>query len=237
MKIDKVTYEVDLSDGDKRPIYVWEAPVRVWHWLMVVTMFTMIVTGYLIGRPLDANLGNTWATFQFADIRMIHFIAGICFTGLFVYRIFWAFMGNRYAHQIFLPPFWSFKFLTGIWDQALYYLFIKKTSPEYAAHNPLAATAMFGFFVLGSFCIIITGLALYGQPYGAGSGWDIMTGWVFALFGDNAQAVRTFHHALMYVFTLFMVAHFYMAAREDIMGGATEMSAITNGLRMFKHAK
>ena len=47
MKIDKVTYEVDLSDGDKRPIYVWEAPVRVWHWLMVVTMFTMIVTGYL----------------------------------------------------------------------------------------------------------------------------------------------------------------------------------------------
>jgi len=96
---------------------------------------------------------------------------------------------------------------------------------------------MFGFFVLGSFCIIITGLALYGQPYGAGSGWDIMTGWVFALFGDNAQAVRTFHHALMYVFTLFMVAHFYMAAREDIMGGATELSAITNGLRMFKHAK
>ena len=171
MKIDKVTYEVDLSDGDKHPIYVWEAPVRVWHWLMVVTMFTMIVTGYLIGRPLDANLGNTWATFQFADIRMIHFIAGICFTGLFVYRIFWAFMGNRYAHQIFLPPFWSFKFLKGIWDQALYYLFIKKTSPEYAAHNPLAATAMFGFFVLGSFCIIITGLALYGQPYGAGSGW------------------------------------------------------------------
>ena len=64
-----------------------------------------------------------------------------------------------------------------------------------------------------------------------------MTGWVFALFGDNAQAVRTFHHALMYVFTLFMVAHFYMAAREDIMGGATELSAITNGLRMFKHAK
>ena len=111
MKIDKVTYEVDLSDGDKRPIYVWEAPVRVWHWLMVITMFTMIVTGYLIGRPLEANLGNTWATFQFADIRMIHFIAGICFTGLFVYRIFWAFMGNRYAHQIFLPPFWSFKFL------------------------------------------------------------------------------------------------------------------------------
>ena len=58
MKIDKVTYEVDLSDGDKRPIYVWEAPVRVWHWLMVVTMFTMIVTGYLIGRSSGCQSGK-----------------------------------------------------------------------------------------------------------------------------------------------------------------------------------
>ncbi len=237
MKIDKTTYEVDMSDGDHRPIYVWEGPVRVWHWLMVVTMVVMIVTGYLIGRPLTSNLGNTWSTYQFGYIRMLHFIAGFCFTGLFVYRIFWAFMGNRYARQIFCPPLWSPKFIIGIWNQALYYLFFKKSCPEYAAHNPLAATAMFFFFVLGSVGIIVTGLALYGQAYGAGTGWAVVTGWVNYLFGGSLQSVRTVHHALMYIFTLFMVAHLYMASREDIMGGATEMSAITNGLRMFKHAK
>ncbi|MCG5031424.1 Ni/Fe-hydrogenase, b-type cytochrome subunit [Mesosutterella sp. OilRF-GAM-744-9] len=236
MKIDNTTYEVDLSDGKCQPIYVWEAPVRVWHWLMVVTMVTMIVTGYLIGRPLSSNMADTWQTYQFGYIRMLHFIAAFAFTGLFIYRIFWAFMGNRYARQIFLPPLWSWKFIKGIVNQALYYLFIKKSAPEYAAHNPLAAIAMFAFFVLGSFGIIITGFALYGQAFGAGTGWETLTGWVIPLFGDS-QAVRTTHHALMYVFCLFMVAHLYMASREDIMGGATEMSAITNGLRMFKHAK
>ena len=33
MKIDPVTYEVDMSAGT-HPLYVWEAPVRVWHWAM-----------------------------------------------------------------------------------------------------------------------------------------------------------------------------------------------------------
>ena len=64
MKIDPVTFEVDASGGT-RPVYVWEAPVRVWHWLMAVAMFAMIITGYLIGRPLVSNLGDTWITYDF----------------------------------------------------------------------------------------------------------------------------------------------------------------------------
>ena len=47
MKIDPVTYEVDVSAGT-HPLYVWEAPVRFWHWAMVVCMAVMIVTGFLI---------------------------------------------------------------------------------------------------------------------------------------------------------------------------------------------
>ena len=43
MKIDPVTFEVDARGGT-RPVYVWEAPVRVWHWLMAVAMFAMIIT-------------------------------------------------------------------------------------------------------------------------------------------------------------------------------------------------
>ena len=33
MKIDPVTYEVDVAAGTQ-PLYVWEAPVRIWHWIM-----------------------------------------------------------------------------------------------------------------------------------------------------------------------------------------------------------
>ena len=111
---------------------------------------------------------------------------------------------------------------------------MKKTSPEYAGHNPLAQLAMFGFYVLGSIGIIITGLALYAQAWGWGESWMAWFGWVFPLFGD-VQAVRTIHHALMYVLIIFTIAHMYMSFREDIMGGATTLSSMTTGLRMFKH--
>ena len=84
MKIDPVTFEVDASGGT-RPVYVWEAPVRVWHWLMAVAMFAMIITGYLIGRPLVSNLGDTWITYDFGYVRMVHFAAGLFFTALFIY--------------------------------------------------------------------------------------------------------------------------------------------------------
>ena len=39
----------------------------------------------------------------------------------------------------------------------------------------------------------------------------------------------------MYIFILFSIAHIYMSFREDIMGGATTISSMTSGLRMFKH--
>ncbi len=232
MKIDPVTYEVDTSQGT-HPLYVWEAPVRVWHWAMAACMFVMIATGFLIGSPLVSNLGPTWDTYDFANIRLFHFAAGIIFTGLMVYRLYWAVVGNKYARQIFLPPFWSFKWWKGVIVQVMYYLFMRKSSPEYAGHNPLAQAAMFAFFFLGSVVIIITGLALYAQAWGWDTGWMSWFGWVFSLFGD-AQSVRTVHHAAMYVLIIFSMAHLYMSFREDVMGGATTLSSMTTGLRMFK---
>lgn len=140
MKIDPVTYEVDMSAGT-HPLYVWEAPVRVWHWAMMVCMFVMIVTGFLIGAPLVSNLGDTWATYDFAYIRFAHFAAGIIYTVLFIYRLYWAVVGNKYSRQIFIPPLWSWKWWKGVFGQVAYYLFMKKTSAEYAGHNPLAQLA------------------------------------------------------------------------------------------------
>lgn len=93
MKIDPVTYEVDVSAGT-HPLYVWEAPVRIWHWAMAVCMAVMIITGFLIGAPLVANLGDTWATYDFAYIRLAHFAAGMIFTVIFIWRLYWGIVGK-----------------------------------------------------------------------------------------------------------------------------------------------
>jgi Ni/Fe-hydrogenase 1 B-type cytochrome subunit len=141
MKIDPITFEVDPSGGTN-PIYVWEAPVRVWHWLMAVAMFVMIITGFLIGMPMHSNHAPTWITYDFGYIRLVHFAAGLFFTALFIYRLYWVIVGNRYARMIFLPPLWSFKWWKGVFTQIAYYLFMRKSAPEYAGHNPLAQLAV-----------------------------------------------------------------------------------------------
>ena len=36
----------------KLPAYVWEVPVRIWHWVMALCLVVLWTTGYLIGSPL-----------------------------------------------------------------------------------------------------------------------------------------------------------------------------------------
>mgnify|MGYP006953198728 CR=1 FL=1 len=45
MKIDPVTYEVDVAAGTQ-PLYVWEAPVRIRNWIMAFPTFGKIATGF-----------------------------------------------------------------------------------------------------------------------------------------------------------------------------------------------
>ena len=60
MRIDPVSGEV--LAGPLEPIYVYEAPVRFWHWVMMIAMFVLAGTGYLIGSPPPAIGGE--AVFQ-----------------------------------------------------------------------------------------------------------------------------------------------------------------------------
>ena len=37
-----------------RRLYVWEMPVRVYHWLNALSISVLGVTGFLIGKPFTA---------------------------------------------------------------------------------------------------------------------------------------------------------------------------------------
>ena len=39
-------------------VYVFEFPVRIWHWTMVLAVFTLFVTGHFIGKPLHTLSGD-----------------------------------------------------------------------------------------------------------------------------------------------------------------------------------
>lgn len=218
------------------PVYVWEAPVRIWHWVMVLAMVALAVTGYLIGSPLASVGGEAENHYLFGYIRFVHFAAGYLFAVMFLMRVIWAFLGNRFAREIFTMPirllsplFWS-----SLLEQIKYYLFMRRESVPYQGHNPLAMTAMFFMYVLGTVFMIITGFALYGEGTGMGSwAFTLFSSWALPLLGYS-QNVHTLHHLGMWYLIIFAIVHMYMAVREDIFTNETVVSTMINGWRVAK---
>ncbi|MDH5415388.1 MAG: cytochrome b/b6 domain-containing protein, partial [Flavobacteriaceae bacterium] len=79
-------------------VMVWELPVRIFHWLNVLSIFVLVVTGFLIANP-PALLSSAEATnlHSFGIVRFIHFTAAYIFFFVMILRIYWAFVGNRFS--------------------------------------------------------------------------------------------------------------------------------------------
>jgi Ni/Fe-hydrogenase 1 B-type cytochrome subunit len=217
----------------KFPAYVWEAPVRLWHWLMALCMVVLWATGYFIGTPLGSTPGEASENFLMGYIRFAHFSAAYLFTVLFLMRVYWAIAGNKYAREIFLVPVFM---LRASWWRSFFrvvghYLFLRPRNDWHAGHNPLAMAAMFGMYVLGTVFMIFTGFALYGEGLGRGS-WanKLFSSWVIPFFGQS-QDVHTWHHLCAWYLFWFTLVHLYFVVREDITSGLTVISTMINGWR------
>lgn len=215
------------------PAYVYELPVRLWHWITAPAIIVLAATGFLIADPLWPQIdGAPSAHYLMGDIRVVHFTAGYILAIGFAGRLYWAVVGNKYAREIFLPRLWSAAWWRSLFKTVRWYLFLERDSGRKIGHNPLAQLAMFLMFVLGVLFQITTGFALYGE--GAG-GWSqaLFTSWVIPLFGGSEE-VHTWHHLGMWYLLLYVIVHVYIAIREDIMSRQTMISTMVNGWRFFK---
>ena len=218
------------------PVYVWELPVRIWHWVMAGCLLVLGITGYLIGSPPPTLAGEASDHYLFGYIRFAHFAAAYLFAVMFVLRLIWAVVGNRFARELFAVPrdmlrgaWWK-----GLFSQMRYYLFLQREARPWQGHNPLAAAGMFFMYVLGAVFMIVTGFALYGEGLGLGS-WIYRTfsSWVLPLLGSS-ENVHTLHHLGMWYLICFTLIHLYMVVREDICAGETVVSTMVNGWRVAK---
>ena len=219
--------------ANQKAVYVFEAPVRIWHWLHTLSFLTLAVTGYLISSPLPAPNGIPSDHFVMGNIRLIHFIAAYVFAIGFAVRIYWALVGNRYAREIFYLPFWRPGWWLGLIHELKFYLFLTRKQDKMLGHNPLAQAAMFFLNTLMTLFMIVTGFALYGQGLGEGSWADRGFGWIIPMLGGE-QATRNWHVMGMWIMLVFVIIHIYMAVRADIIGRESSVSTMIGGWRMFK---
>jgi Ni/Fe-hydrogenase 1 B-type cytochrome subunit len=214
-------------------VYVYEAPVRLWHWVNALAIVVLGVTGYFIGSPLPTVAGEASAHFVMGYIRFAHFAAGYVMAIGLVGRLYWALVGNHHARELFTVPIFRAEYWRELGVMLKWYAFLIPAPNRYVGHNPLARLMMVMLFLLVGLFMVVTGFAMYGEGTQAGSWAHTVFGWVIPMMGQS-QDVHTWHHMGLWVMVVFVVLHVYAAVREDIMGRQSIISTMVSGFRTFK---
>ena len=214
-------------------IYVYEAPVRLWHWVNAACIVALSITGYFIAKPLPTLPGEASDHYLMGYMRFVHFASAYVFTIGFIGRLYWAIVGNEHARQLFRLPLFNKEYWKEVFYELRWYAFIAKEPKKYIGHNPLAHMVMVIVISVGSIAMVGTGFALYSEQTGLGSWQDKLFGWLIPLVGQS-QDVRMWHHWGMWIIVVFVMIHIYAAIREDIMSRQSLVSTMISGWRMFK---
>ncbi|MBL8328478.1 MAG: Ni/Fe-hydrogenase, b-type cytochrome subunit [Rubrivivax sp.] len=214
-------------------VYVYEAPVRIWHWINALAITVLAVTGYFIGVPLPSMPGEASDHYLMGYIRFAHFAAGYVLAVGLLARAYWALVGNHHARELFTLPLFRAAYWREVLAMLAWYLFLRPRPNQYVGHNPMARLAMFFGYLLLTLFMVFTGFALYSEGTGLGSWQDTLFGWVIPLIGSSQQ-VHSLHRLGMWAMVIFVIVHVYAAIREDIMGRQSIVSTMISGYRTFK---
>jgi len=213
-------------------VFVWELPVRIYHWVNALVLVVLVATGFWIANP-PAIQSSDEASLRYLMgwVRHIHFVSAYIFVFNFIFRLYWGFVGNRYASwKSFIPT--NIHFFERIWSVLkVDILMIKDKRKGYhtAGHNAMAGLVYFGMFFV--FMVsIVTGFGLYADM----STWFLpqMFDWVPHMFGGDAQ-VRHIHHVATWVTILFTVVHVYLVMYHDYVEGNGEVSSMFGGWKFM----
>jgi len=220
-----------MSKGQLKAYYVFSPWLRIFHWLMVLSIIILFFTGLYIAKPFGAvthGLEPTYSGLSMNAVREIHFIAAFIFVGSFILRIY-GFIVNK-GDRLF-PRFWTKAHWQWTVDTALHYAFIKPFHNPYL-RNPLARMSYVGLYGL-VFFEIVTGFAMYFMANPNGFGAKVF-GPVNYLLG-NEYNVHLVHHYIAWLIVIFAVIHIYMAIRADFMDQEGEISSMFSGMKFLAH--
>lgn len=111
--------------AERREVLVWDAPVRIFHWL------------------LAACFAGAWLTAESESFRLVHVTLGYTMAGLLAFRLVWGVAGTTHARFA--------DFVCGPSAVMRYMRSLMAGRPEHhTGHNPAGALAVLALLVLGA---------------------------------------------------------------------------------------
>ncbi len=128
---------VSASPAERQRTLVWDAPVRIFHWL------------------LAASFAVAWLSSDSERWLLVHITAGYTMAGLVAFRLLWGLVGTRHARFA--------DFVRGPRAVLRYLGSLVTGRPEHhAGHNPAGALAILALLALAVFTAA-TGWATYSE--------------------------------------------------------------------------
>jgi cytochrome b len=128
--------EADAAPA-RAKVLVWDAPVRIFHWLMVI------------------SFAGAWLTAESDRWHLVHVTLGFTMAGLLAFRIVWGLVGPRHARFS--------SFVRGPSAAARYLANALRGRPDHhTGHNPAGAIAIVALLLL-AFAVTATGWANYAD--------------------------------------------------------------------------
>lgn len=227
---------------------VWDRTTRVFHWLNAITVFLLIIVGTIILNAKTLGIEGEAKVL----LKTVHAFIGYVFVINLIWRMIWAFFGNRFARWGQILPFGK-NYSASLKN---YTAAIQSGKPQhYLGHNPVARLIVGLFFLLLSIQaitgLIIAGTDLYLPPFG-----HYFAEWVTegdperlqALKpGDKSQVVEsayqemrdfrkpviTIHYYLYFVMMFLIVLHIAGVIVSEIRERSGLISAMITGEKVL----
>jgi len=226
--------EASLTAGapiQYKRVYLWHWAVRSMHWISVLCILTLAVTGFYIGKPYFLSSGQAINHYLMGRFRFVHFTAAGVLVATGMLRVYWLFVGNKFERWDALLPYrtedWK-----NMWLVMKKYLFVEPwKAPHYLGHNPLQQIT-YSFIYLVAIIQVVTGFYMYGLSNPGGFFFNVF-GWVGPLFGGE-QIARFYHHVLTWVWAIFLPVHLYLTVRADVVHQESRISSMVGGGRYVR---
>lgn len=190
---------------------VWDLPVRMFHWLLVLCLFAQWLTAEILENAID------W-----------HFYIGYFTLGLIIFRLIWGLVGTQYA------KFSSF--IAG--PKAIWQYFISLISKQHTAaigHNPLGGLLLPAVLILVGLQAI-SGLFTSDDIVSAGPYYDSASsqiqkwmGWLHHNIFDLLLGLIALH--------LLAIAWYRLALKNDLVSPMITGKKVVEESKAIRHSK
>ena len=120
-----ISTDIDNSNKSFQLVKVWDPFIRIWHWLLMIS----VITGWLLGE------------FRTFSVMQWHIYCGYATGCLLLLRIIWGFIGPQSARFTALKfTFTALKSYTAT--------ILRRRPSAIAGHNPLGALSVIAILIL-----------------------------------------------------------------------------------------